>query len=108
MAKPESITLTQEVGAPATEVYRQFTNSTLLRGWLCDAATLRAEEGGRLYLGWNHGVGGNFTTLVTGKQVAFTWVGPTDPGRSAVDVTLESTGNTTTVRLTHTWPGGDG
>ena len=110
MAKPESMTLTQEVGAPATEVYRQFTNSTLLRGWFCDAATLRPEEGGRLYLGWNHGYGvvGNFTSLVPGKQVAFTWVGPTDPGPSAVDVTLESKGNTTTVKLTHTWPGGDG
>ncbi|MBI5158299.1 MAG: SRPBCC domain-containing protein [Acidimicrobiia bacterium] len=110
MSKPESMTLTQEVAAPAAEVYRQFTNSTLLRGWLCDAATLRAEEGGRLYLGWNHGYGvvGNFTALVPGKQVAFTWVGPTDPGPSAVDVTLESKGNTTTVKLTHTWPGGEG
>jgi uncharacterized protein YndB with AHSA1/START domain len=110
MSKSESITVTQEIAAPADEVYLQFTNATLLREWFADVATLRTEEGGRIYLGWDHGYGvvGNFTALTPGTQVAFTWVGTIDPGRSEVTVTLEPAGRGTRVTLTHAWPAVEG
>jgi uncharacterized protein YndB with AHSA1/START domain len=90
----ESIIVQREVAASPGEVYRYFTNGTLLREWLADVATLRAEEGGRLHLAWNDGYGmvGNFTDLVPGEKVAFTWVGSADPAASQAIVTLEPSG----------------
>ena len=106
----ESIAVQRQVAAPPDQVYRHLTNATLLREWLADAATLRPEEGGRLYLGWDHGYGmvGNFTEMVPGKKVGFTWVGSMDPGPSQVEVTLEPSGSGTTVTVGHGFPGGDG
>ena len=110
MPEPKFMSMTQVVAAPPSEVYRYFTNATLLREWLTNAATLRAEEGGRLYLGWDHGYGvvGNFTSLAPAKHIAFSWVGSMDPGRSDVTVTLEPAGTSTRVSLTHTWPAVEG
>lgn len=108
MAKSESITVDCKVSAPAAEVYRYLTNSTFLREWLADAAAVVAEEGGRLYLGWDdgYGVAGNFTALVPGERVAFTWLGTRDPGASEVTVLLRGRKKRTTVTVTHSWPGG--
>jgi uncharacterized protein YndB with AHSA1/START domain len=74
MAENDSITVRGEVGAPVREVYRYFTNPTFLREWFSDAASTRIADGGRVFLGWDHGYGvvGNFTTLVPSKQVSFT------------------------------------
>lgn len=104
----EWITVQREVAASPDQVYRYFTNGSLLREWLADVATLRAEEGGRLYLGWNDGYGmvGNFTALVPAKKVAFTWVGSTDSAASQVTVTLEPSGAGTRVTAEHTVPEG--
>lgn len=107
---PASFTAQQLVAAPASEVFRAFTNATALREWLPNVAVVRAELGGRLYLGWDRGYGvvGNFTALEPGTHVAFTWVGSNDPGHSEVDVTLEPAGSGTKVTLTQTWPEGEG
>jgi len=110
MAENDSITVRGEVGAPASEVYRYFTNPTLLREWFSDVASTRITEGGRVFLGWDHGYGvvGNFTTLVPGKQVSSTWIGSMDPGASAVSVMLEPAAKGTRVTITHSWPRGEG
>lgn len=108
MAKSESISVDCKVSAPAGEVYRYFTNSTYLREWLADAAAVAPEEGGRLYLGWDDGYGvvGNFTRLVPGEQLAFSWLGSRDPGVSEVVVRLRGRKKSTTVSVTHAWRGG--
>ena len=100
-----SITVESVVAAPAAEVYRYFTNSTLLREWLSDVALATVTVGGRVYLGWNDGAGvvGDFTALVPGERVAFTWVGTGIPGPGEVAVTLTADAKSTRVALTHTW-----
>jgi uncharacterized protein YndB with AHSA1/START domain len=105
---PESITVQRGVAASPEQAYRYFTNGTLLREWLSDLATLRPEEGGRLHLAWNDGYGmvGNFTSLVPGKKVAFTWVGSTDQAASQVTITLEPSGEGTSVTAEQTIPQG--
>lgn len=102
----DPVVVRQEVAAPPAEVLRQFTNSTCLREWFCDVATVRAENGGRLYLGWNHGYGvvGNYTSIVPGRAVTFTWVGSMDPGPSQVAIDLAPSAAGTTVTVTHDGP----
>ncbi|HSM02344.1 MAG TPA: SRPBCC domain-containing protein [Acidimicrobiia bacterium] len=105
----DSITVQQDIAASPDLVYRHFTNGTLLREWLADVATLRAEEGGRLHLAWNDGYGmvGNFMVLVPGKKVAFTWIGSSpDPVTTEVTVSLEAAGAGTTIGVEHTMPPG--
>lgn len=92
------------VGAPPAEVFRALTRATPLRDWLCDIALADARPGGRIYLWWNRGyyTAGEFTVLEPGQRVAFTWMGRTDPGRTEVDVRLESrNGCCTNVVLMH-------
>jgi uncharacterized protein YndB with AHSA1/START domain len=38
--------------APIKMAYRAFTNSTALREWLCDVATIEVHPNGRMYLWW--------------------------------------------------------
>ncbi len=98
-----TLKLQQEVKAPVTEVFLAFTNSTILRQWLCDVATVDAKPGGRIYLWWHSGmyVVGTFATLETDKEIEFSCKGvrevaPTTthilltekPGRTLVEMTL--------------------
>ena len=108
MAPTDTITAKTTVDAAPDEVYRYFTMATLLREWFCDVASTRPVEGGRLFLGWEHGYGvvGNFTDTLPGKKVGFTWLGTMDPGFSEVAVSLEAAGKGTAVTVTHTCPGG--
>ena len=104
----DSITVERRVGAPADEVYRYFTNSTLLREWLCDVSLATVHVGGRIYLGWNDGGGavGKFTALTPSERVAFTWTGSGDSGSGEVTATFAPDGDGTRVTLTHSLSGG--
>ncbi len=91
------------VNLPPLEVYRAFVNAVALRDWLADAAQTDPREGGRLYLWWNGGyfVNGEYTTLVPGQKIAFTWHGRGEPEPTRVQVTLTPKNGGTLVTLVH-------
>ena len=101
--QPRSFTFEQTVPAAPDAVYRAFTNSSALREWLCDVATVSPREGGRCYLAWNDGYysSGEYTRVDPGKEVAFSWHGRGEPGPSNVHVTLTPAGDGTHVRAAH-------
>ena len=100
-----SKTLTFEctVNAPASQVYRAFTNSTALREWLCEAAMADPRPAGRLYLWWDTGyyASGEFTAVTPDEQIAFTWYGRNNPGPTQVVISLEEGEKGTHVTVIH-------
>ncbi|HEX9618291.1 MAG TPA: SRPBCC domain-containing protein [Anaerolineales bacterium] len=98
-----TVSLTQTVKASPEEVYRNFTNATALREWLCDAALALPHPGGRLYLSWNHGyyASGEYTANQPGEKVAFTWQGRGEPAPTRVQVDLAAQDGGTRVTLEH-------
>lgn len=105
--KSQILKFKRTVNVPPAEVHRAFTNSTALRQWLCDTAQADAHKGGRLYLWWNSGyyTSGEFTGLVPGKKVAFTWRGPGESDVSLVQVVLAAKDDSTALTITHTGVG---
>ncbi|MBM3127221.1 MAG: PDZ domain-containing protein [Chloroflexi bacterium] len=101
--KTRAIKFAQTVNAPLTQVYRAFTNATMLRRWLCDAAQADTRKDGRVYAWWSTGyyAAGEFTTLMPEKKIAFTWHGRGEPAATRVQVTLAAKGDRTTIALTH-------
>lgn len=101
----ESRSLTFEQGVPGAPeaVYTALTNATALREWLCDIATTAPRVGGRCYLAWYDGYysSGEFTGLVPGEEVAFSWHGRGEPAPSSVKVTLRPDGEGTRVSVVH-------
>jgi uncharacterized protein YndB with AHSA1/START domain len=98
-----TVSITQSVKAPPEEVYRNFTNATALREWLCDAALALPHPGGRLYLAWNRGyyASGNYTATQPGEKVAFTWQGREEPAPTHVQVDLAASDGGTRINLEH-------
>ena len=101
--KSQTLEFKYLIKAPLDQVYSAFTNSTSLREWLCDAAQSDPHKGGRLYMWWQKGyyACGEFTTVIPGKEVAFTWHGRGEPAATHVQITLVAQGNTTSVIVTH-------
>lgn len=99
----QETTLTVQVAAPMTEVYRALTNSTLLRLWMSDTATTQVRPRGYLFMAWNDGyyMTGAFTELMPDERVAYTWHGSMDPGPTQVTFELQPTGEGTQLTLTH-------
>jgi len=98
-----SIKVEQFISAPVPLVYRAFTNSTAMREWMCDFATLDAKPGGRLYAWWrgDYYTCGEFISLETDKKVIFTWHGRGEPRPTQVIVTFKPVRKGTLVRLIH-------
>jgi len=101
-SETRSLTFSKHVSAPPAQLYRAFTNSTSFREWLCDSATTGVREGGHVFLAWNDGYNsrGNFTSLKSNEEVAFTWHG-SEPATTAVTVSFSEVNGTTEVRLIH-------
>jgi uncharacterized protein YndB with AHSA1/START domain len=101
-SETRSLSFSAHVSAPPSQLYRAFTNSTSFREWLCDTATTGVREGGHVFLAWNDGYNsrGNFTSLKTDQEVAFTWHG-TEPAATAVTVRLSAIDGGTAVELAH-------
>lgn len=99
----ETLTFERTVQAPASEVFRAFTNSPALQTWLCNRAEVEPRRGGPIYLWWNKGyyASGVYTELEKDKAVAFTWRGANDPAPSEVRVAISAEGVSTTVKLQH-------
>jgi uncharacterized protein YndB with AHSA1/START domain/uncharacterized damage-inducible protein DinB len=99
----QTISFDQFVKAPPAQVYHAFTNSTALRNWFSDVATISAHPSGRVYLFWNAGffASGVYTDLQPDKEVAFTFFGRGYPTETQIKVTLTPKDGGTSVHLTH-------
>jgi len=98
-----TIKLTKLIQAPPSEVFQYFTNSTDLRDWLSDIATVDARPEGRFYLGWNSNyyTSGEYLIVKPNDAVSFTWLGRGEPHATRVDVTLRKKKGGTLVKLAH-------
>jgi uncharacterized protein YndB with AHSA1/START domain len=94
------------VNASAKTAYRAFTNSTSLREWLSDVATVEPHPNGRMYLWWRGDFysSGHFLELEENKRVKFRWFSSIDPAPTEVTVTLSEKGGSTLVRMDHEVP----
>jgi uncharacterized protein YndB with AHSA1/START domain len=97
------------VNAPVKLAYRAFTNSTSLREWLCDVATVDPHPGGRIYAWWrgNHYFSGHYHALEENKCVKFRWIPSADPAPTDVTVTFDEKDGGVSVHLDHEVPDGE-
>lgn len=107
-AKKQSVKIKSVVHATGQEIYDAFTHAGALCEWLCDVAEADAHPGGRLYLWWNSAyyASGEYTVLLPGERIEFTWHGRNEPGLTQVSVSLKpiEDGNTQII-LTHSGMG---
>ncbi len=101
-----TVTAEIHIEAPVKFAYRAFTNSTSLREWLCDAATVDPHVNGRIYLAWRRDFfsSGHYLELEENRKVGFLWQSNTDPGATQVSVTIKETEGGTLVKLDHIVP----
>jgi uncharacterized protein YndB with AHSA1/START domain len=94
------------IHAPLKLAYRAFTNSTSLREWLCDVATVDPHNRGRMYLWWigDFYSSGHYLELDENKKVRFRWYSNIDPAPTEVTVTVMEKDGGTLVRLDHEVP----
>lgn len=94
------------VKASAKAAYRAFTNSTSLREWLSDVATVEPHPKGRMYLWWRGDFysSGHFLELEDNKCVKFRWFANIDPAPTEVTVNLTEKDGGTLVKLDHEFP----
>ena len=97
------LSFSETITAKPADVYRAFTNTGMIRQWLCNHSQVDARAGGRLYLHWQQGyfASGEFTELEQDKSVAFTWQGKDETAVSNVHISFSGSNGTTTVELTH-------
>lgn len=97
------------VNAPLKSAYRAFTNSTSLREWLCDVATVEPHPKGRMYLWWRGDFysSGHYLELEENKCVKFRWYANMDPAPTEVTVNFAEKDGGTLVKLDHEIPNDD-
>lgn len=97
------------VNASLKTAYRAFTNSTSLREWLCDVATVEPHPKGRMYLWWRGDFysSGHYLELEENKRVKFRWHANMDPAPTEVTVNFAEKDSGTLVRLDHEIPNDD-
>lgn len=101
-----NVTAETFVQAPLKLVYRAFTNSTPLREWLCDVATVSPHPRGRMYLWWigDFYSSGHYLELDENKCVKFRWYSSIDPAPTEVTVTFTEKDGGVNVRMDHEVP----
>ena len=94
------------VNAPMKFAYRAFTNSTSLREWLCDVATVEPRPNGRMYLWWRGDFysSGHYLEVKENRHVKFRWFSNIDSAPTEVTVTFTGQDGGTLVRLEHDVP----
>ena len=94
------------VKASAKTVYHAFTNSTALREWLCDVATVDPHVNGRIYLWWRGDFysSGHYLELDEDKCLRFRWYSNIDPAPTEVTVTVFQQTDGTLIRIDHNVP----
>ncbi len=97
------------VNASVKTAYRAFTNSTSLREWLCDVATVEPHPKGRMYLWWRGDFysSGHYLELEENKCVKFRWFANIDPAPTEVTVNFAEKDGGTLVKLDHEFPNDD-
>lgn len=92
--------------APIKLAYRAFTNSTSLREWLCDVATVEAHPNGRMYLWWRGDFysSGHYLELDENKRVRFRWFSNIDSAPTEVTVSVSEKEGGTLIQLAHEVP----
>ncbi len=101
-----NVTAETFVQAPIKLAYRAFTNSTSLREWLCDIATVQPHPRGRMYLWWRGDFysSGHYLELEDNKRVKFRWFSSIDSAPTDVTVTVTEKDRGTLVCLAHDVP----
>jgi uncharacterized protein YndB with AHSA1/START domain len=101
-----AVTAEIHIQAPVEFAYRAFTNSTSLREWLCNIATVDPHPQGRIYLAWRRDFfsSGHYHELEENKKVVFQWYSNTDPGPSQVVVTVKEKDGGAHLKLDHNVP----
>jgi uncharacterized protein YndB with AHSA1/START domain len=101
-----TVTTEIQVNASPKTAYRAFTNSTALREWLCDVATVEPHPQGRMYLWWRGDFysSGHFLKLEENKRVKFRWFANIDPAPTEVTVNFSGKDGGTLVKLDHEIP----
>lgn len=101
-----TVTAETFVNAPLKFAYRAFTNSTSLREWLCDVATVEPHPRGRMYLWWRGDFysSGHYLALEENKCVSFRWYSSIDPAPTEVEVTFTEKDGGVNVRMDHKVP----
>ena len=104
-----TVTAETQVLAPLNRVYRAFTNSTTLREWLCDVATVQAHLGGRMYAWWrgDYYFSGHYLALEEDRCVKFRWIPNADLISTDVTLTFEEKDGGISVHLQHDVPDGE-
>jgi uncharacterized protein YndB with AHSA1/START domain len=105
-AEPVEVEVT--IRAPASFVFRLFTEAELLVRWIGVGAEVEARPGGRFRFELLPGefCSGRYVEVVPDRRIVFTWgwesgALPVHPGSSTVEVDLEDRGEVTVVRLVH-------
>jgi uncharacterized protein YndB with AHSA1/START domain len=99
-----SLKYVQTINTTPALVYRAFTNSTAMRQWLCDTASIDPRPGGRFFIAWNSGyyANGEYTKVQPGKEINFIWQGRDDPAPSRVRGLIDALDNgMSTLTLEH-------
>jgi uncharacterized protein YndB with AHSA1/START domain len=98
-----SVKVEKFIQASPSEVYHYLTNSTALRDWLCNVATVQPHPGGHIYLCWpgEYYSSGEFLQLENDKYVSFTWLGRNEPHPTQVDISLKKKKKGTLLKLSH-------
>ncbi len=106
--RTQIVIVEQFVKTPPAQVYRAFTNATVLREWLCDVATVAPKPGGRMYLWWNgdYYSSGEYVALKPDKKIVFKWFGRGEAKPTPVTITLKKQNGGTHITLAHKIPTG--
>ncbi len=101
-----TVTAEIQVHAPLKFAYRAFTNSTSMREWLCDVATVEPHLNGRMYMWWRGDFysSGHYLALEENKRVKFRWFSNIDPAPTEVTVIFKEKGGSVDVCLEHEVP----
>jgi len=99
----QTLIFEKQVKAAPHIVYEAFTNSTDLREWFCDFASVDPRAGGRIFLGWNSGfyAAGEYLEVTKNEKVVLTWYGRAEPVPTRVVVQLTQLDDGTHIRLEH-------
>ncbi|HLA08116.1 MAG TPA: SRPBCC domain-containing protein [Anaerolineales bacterium] len=94
------------VKTSAKVAYLAFTNSTSLREWLCDVATVEPHVNGRMYLWWRGDFysSGHYLELDENKRIRFRWFASIDSAPTEVTVSVIEKDGGTLVHLDHAVP----
>jgi uncharacterized protein YndB with AHSA1/START domain len=102
-ARLQKVTVERSINADPTQVYRAFTNATVLREWFCDIATVHPVSGGRLYMAWDDGyyTSGHYLVLKETREIVFTWFGRGEPRETRVSVKIKAQKGGALLKLEH-------